>query len=211
MISLALVPLLFLSADEPKWELSAEESGVKVYGRKKEGGDLREMKAQGIINATPEEVWKPIRELENYKAVMPYTEEAKVLSREKEGKVTYFYSRLNTPLVDRRDYILRLVDESDGKGTFKVSWKAVNDQDALQPVNKDVVRVRINDGYWLLEPREDGKKTFVTYYIYTNPGGSIPGWIADRANGTAVPKVFDSIKKAVENERKKAPAAAPAK
>ena len=86
---------------------------------------------------------------------------------------------------------------------MKVSWTAVNDQDALMPVSKDVVRVRINDGFWQLEPREDGKKTFTTYYIYTSPGGSIPNFIANKGNSIAVPQVFESIKKTVEGYRKK--------
>ena len=48
---------------------------------------------------------------------------------------------------------------------------------------------------------KDGKKTFATYYVYTVPGGSIPVFIINQANGMAVPKVFDSIKKVVIDKR----------
>ena len=83
-----------------------------------------------------------------------------------------------------------------------MSWTAApKEQDSLVPEKKDVVRVRVNDGYWLLEPREDGKKTFATYYVYTVPGGSIPTFIINQANGMAVPKVFESIKKTVIDRR----------
>ena len=204
MTSLLLIPLMLLSADEPRWELSAEDTGVKIYGRKHGDSEIREMKAMGLIDATPQEIWSAVRDLEHYTKTMPYMEEAKVLSREPEDKVILFYSKINTPLVDRRDYIIRLVDESDwkdGNGFRKVSWTVVNDKDDLVPVKKDVVRVRVNDGYWLLEPREEGKKTFVTYYIYTSPGGSIPNFIANKGNSIAVPKVFDAIRKTVANER----------
>ena len=61
--------------------------------------------------------------------------------------------------------------------------------------------MRVNNGYWLLEPREDGKKTFATYYVYTVPGGSIPTFIINQANGMAVPKVFEAIKKTVIDKR----------
>ena len=64
-----------------------------------------------------------------------------------------------------------------------------------------VESVRTNNGYWLLEPREDGKKTFATYYVYTVPGGAIPVFIINQANGMAVPKVFDAIKKTVIDRR----------
>ena len=204
MISLALVPLILL-ADSPRWEVAAEPDGMKVYRRQVEGSDVREMKAIGVISATPKEVFDVIQDLENYPRQMPYTAEAKVLSRSEGDKDVLFYSRLNTPMVDERDYIIALKDESDwkdGKGFYKVSWTAApKEQDSLMPEKKDVVRVRVNNGYWLLEPREDGKKTFATYYVYTVPGGSIPTFVINSANGMAVPKVFEAIKKTVIDKR----------
>ena len=149
---------------------------------------------------------KAVRDYDNYPKTMPYVEDGKVLSREggdKGDKVTVLYSKINTPLVDRRDYIIRLVDESawqEGKGFMKVTWTVVNDMDEKVPVPKDVVRVRINEGYWLLEPREEGKKTFATYYVYTSPGGALPNFIINKANTIAVPKVFESIKKTVSKK-----------
>lgn len=207
MISLALVPLMLLGADQPRWELAADPDGVKVYRRDKEGSAVKEMKAIGLIDATPREVWDVVRDLENYPTQMPYTAEAKVLTRTEGDKEVLFYSRLNTPLVSERDYIIALKDESEwneGKGFYKVSWTvAPPEKDVLMPEKKDVVRVRVNDGYWLLEPREEGKKTFATYYVFTAPGGSIPTFIINQANGMAVPKVFEAIKKTVIDKRKK--------
>ena len=206
MTSLILLPLLVLSADEAPWEQAANTDGVRVFARKRGDGDVREMKAQGLIEAPPAEVWKAVRDYDNYPKTMPYVESGKVLSREggeKGDKVTFLYSLINTPLVDRRDYIIRLVDETDWKassGVMKVSWTVVNDMDDKVPVVKDVVRVRINEGYWLLEPRDDGKKTFATYYVYTSPGGSIPNFIINKANSMAVPAVFSAIKKTVSKK-----------
>jgi hypothetical protein len=200
MTNLILIPLLLLAADESKWRLSAD-GDVKVYAREHAGSDVREMKAVGLIDASPLEVWKAIRDYDGYPKNMPYTSEAKVLSRSEGDQEILFYSRLETPLVSSRDYLILLKDESDwkdGAGFMKVSWSAApKETDAQLPEKKDVVRVRLNDGYWLLEPREEGKKTLGTYYIYTSPGGSIPGFIANSANGIAVPKVFDSIRKTV--------------
>jgi hypothetical protein len=206
MTALLLIPLLIVTADEARWELAADSDGVKVYGRKRSDGDIREMKAIGLIDAAPTDVWKAVRDYDNYPKTMPYIEDGKVLSREggeKGDKVTVLYSKINTPLVDRRDYIIRLVDESawqEGKGFLKVTWTVVNDMDDKVPVLKDVVRVRINEGYWLLEPREDGKKTFATYYVFTSPGGALPNFIANKGNTIAVPKVFEAIKKTVSKK-----------
>lgn len=204
MIGFALIPLL-LAADAPRWELAADPNGIKVYRREKPGSDVKEMKATGLIDATPKEVWDVVRDLENYPKQMPYTAEAKVLKRSEGDKDILFYTRLNTPLVSERDYIINLKDESEwseDKGFYKVSWTvAPKEQDSLMPERRDVVRIRLNDGYWLLEGREEGKKTFATYYVYTAPGGSIPTFIINQANGMAVPKVFEAIKKTVIDKR----------
>ncbi len=197
-ITSALLLLALASGPESgKWELKAKEDGVSVFSRERAGSRLPELKAIGLIDAPPAEVWKTISDYANYKKNMPYTEESKVLSTEQDGKVTLFYSVINAPFVSRRDYIIRLVDESDGSGTYKVSWTPVKEG---PPPKDGVVRVLINDGYWLLEPRDNGTKTFATYYLHTDPGGSIPRWIANKANDTAVPNVFRSVRKVVSKK-----------
>lgn len=199
------VPLLVLMAgpaDDKGWEQAAKEEGITIYSRKREDANVAEMKAVGLIDAAPHEVWSAIRDYDNYKKTMPYTEESRVLSSEQDGKVIHFYSVVNAPLVDRRDYVIRLVDESDwkdGKGYLLVTWKAA---EKGPPEKEGLVRVKLNDGFWRLEPRENGTKTFATYYVYTDPGGSIPKWIANRANGTAVPNVFKAIRKVIASKKK---------
>ncbi len=218
---LLALPLFLLSADkapvkeaaaEPPWALAAEDQGIKIYSRQKEGESVAQMKAMGIIDATPQEVWKAIRDYPNYPKTMPYTEESKVLAKENGDKVIWFYSVVNAPLVDRRDYVIKLIDESDwkdGAGFLKVAWSTWNEKVNGVPEKPGYVRVKINDGFWQLEPRDAGKKTFATYFVYTDPGGSLPKWIANKANGTAVPKVFAAIRNVVAEDRAKA--AAPAK
>lgn len=212
MTALLALPLILLTAGkEPPWELAAEEEGIKIYSRQKEGEPVAQMKAMGIVDATPHEIWKAIRDYPNYPKTMPYTDEAKVIAREDGDKVIWFYSVINAPLVDRRDYVIKLVDESDwkdGAGFLKVSWSGWNEKDSKgKPERDGYVRVKINDGYWLLEPKDGGKKTFATYYVYTDPGGALPKFIANKANGTAVPNVFAAIRKVVAEDRKNGRAA----
>ncbi len=220
---LLALPLLVLCADneppkeivkEPTWALAAEDEGIKIYSRQKEGESIAQMKAMGIIDATPHEVWKAIRDYSNYSKTMPYTEVSKVIASENGDKTIWFYSVVNAPLVDRRDYVIKLIDESnwnDGAGFLKVTWTGWNEKEKGVPEKRGCVRVKINDGHWLLEPREAGKKTFATYYVYTDPGGSLPKWIANKANGTAVPNVFAAIRTVVSDDRAKAAAVAPKK
>lgn len=210
-----LQAIFFVLAADPAakavpWEEVTKDNGITIYTRDFEGSEVREMKAIGTIDAKPQEVWKAIRDYPNYTKTMPYTTEAKILAQEDGDKTIYFYSKLDLPMVDNRDYVIKVVDESDwkeGAGFLKVSWTKheapKGDPKNVQP--KDgVVRVPINDGFWKLEPRDNGTKTWATYYIHTDPGGSVPKFIANKANSTAVPNVFAAIRKVVADDRAKA-------
>jgi hypothetical protein len=129
---------------------------------------------------------------------MPYVESTKKVGMESE-KVFYVYSQLAPPFIDKRDYTIRVSDDSewkDGQGFLKSSW-TLAPPDKGPPPKKDVVRVAVNDGYWKLEPTDGGKKTRGTYYLFTDPGGGLPRWIVNTANSGAVPDVFKSIRRAV--------------
>ena len=188
--------VLLTGAGEPAWQQVARDDGISVLARTPEGGSVSEVKATTLVDAPPHEVWRVIRDYTNYTKTMPYTQESRVLASEQEGKVTVFYCLVNAPLVDKRDFIIRIRDESDwkdGQGFLKSAWTVTTD--GAPAVRDGVVRVKLNNGYWLLEPREEGKKTFVTYYLYTDPGGSLPKWIADKANKTSVPDVLRAVRK----------------
>ena len=188
--------VLLTGAGEPAWQQVARDDGISVLARTPEGGSVSEVKATTLVDAPPHDVWRVIRDYTNYTKTMPYTQESRVLASEQDGKVTVFYCLVNAPLVDKRDFIIRIQDESDwkeGKGFLKTAWTAATE--GVPPEREGVVRVKLNTGYWLLEPREEGKKTFVTYYLYTDPGGSLPKWIADKANKTSVPDVLRAVRK----------------
>jgi hypothetical protein len=180
----------------PTWTKAADTDGITVFTRDKPGTEVKEVKAMGMIDAPPEAVWKVLRDYPKYKERMPYTEAAEVVATEDGGKVTWLYSRIAAPFVAKRDYTLKIVDESDwkdGQGFLKSSWVMAADKGPA-PMN-DVVRLKINDGFWLLEPKDGGKKTQATYYLFTDPGGSIPKFLVNSANSGAVPDVFRAIRK----------------
>lgn len=200
------LPLMLLLADPdagPAWEQAAKDDGITVYARERAGTGLREMKAVGTFDAAPEEVWKVLRDYEAYTKTMPYVDVSKIVAREGGDKVMYVYQVLGLPFIDKRDYTLKLVDESewkDGQGFLKSTWTVSTDKGPAQ--RKDMVRLAVNDGFWKLEPRDGGKKTYATYYVYTDPGGAVPKWMVNTANSGAVPDVFKAIRKAVANNKK---------
>lgn len=202
LLAIASFALLASPDSGPGWTKAAETDGITVFTRDKQGTEVKELKALGMIDAPAQAVWSVIRDYPKYKGRMPYTEAAEVVATEDGGKVTWFYSRIAAPFVAKRDYTLKIIDESDwqdGKGFLKSSWVMAPDKGP--PPQKDVVRLKTNDGFWLLEPKDGGKRTFVTYYLFTDPGGSIPKFLVNSANSSAVPDVFRAIRKHATSSR----------
>lgn len=192
------------TAEQGPWELKAQVQGVAVYTRARKGCNLHELKSVGEIDAPPHAVFRMLTDFKSYTKTMPYTEEGKLLGVEtKDGKIEawLFYTVINAPLASRRDYTLRIVDESDwqgGKGYLKTRWDVSNEGPAPK---QGVVRVAVNTGSWLLEPLADGVKTRATYSLFIDPGGSLPAWVANKANSSAVPELFAALRKHATDER----------
>jgi hypothetical protein len=200
---LAIVPA-GAADDEKKWEVASRKTDLTVYERLRKGANLKEFKAVGTIAAPPLAVRQVLDDVEAYPRFMPYVVEARVLSQERGSRISY--QRLSPPIVGDRDYTVRTKFEiqrgADGL-CYCNRWQAAND---LGPAEKaGVTRVRITEGSWLLEPIDDGRQTRATYALFSDSGGKLPAMIANTAGRTAIPKVFDSVRKQVQLEKYQRP------
>jgi hypothetical protein len=65
-----------------------------------------------------------------------------------------------------------------------------------------VVRLVVNRGSWELGPADPaGARTRAVYCLFTDPGGSLPAWLANQANRTGIPDVFAAVRKAASDPR----------
>nr|GFD50123.1 hypothetical protein [Tanacetum cinerariifolium] len=92
-----------------------------------------------------------------------------------EGDKTWTYSQFNTPWpVTPRDSVLQIttVEGADGSLTRNLLG-----QPTYIPEEKGFVRVTQVEGFWKLVPK-GANETEVTYQVHTEPGGSVPSWLA---------------------------------
>src|SRR5437763_15503123 len=212
-----LVLLLSFAAagDEPKWEKKEFECerpekgchittccqyGLAVHTREKPGVDVKEVKAMGQIDAPPEKVFEVVTDYEHQVGNMPYVENAKVFART--DKDVTFWAVADFPMVSRRDWIVKSrLEKNLPGGVYRAAWDPVEVPNAPPPAD-GVVRLKINTGSWTLEPLDGGKRTMATYQLLTDPGGSIPTFIANKANTTALPELFARVRKRAEGATK---------
>ena len=198
-----------LRAAEPEatpseWKLISEKEGVALYRRDRP--IAKETKAIGEIAAPAAAIHAVINDVESYASFMPYTVECRVLKRD--GNAIVAYQRISAPLTSDRDYTVRIRSSSkpaERGMSYLCHWEAEN---ALGPPEKPgVVRVKLCEGSWLLEPTGPNT-TRATYTLYTDSGGALPAFVKNIGSQIGIRKLFTAIRRQVQ-EPKYAKAAEP--
>src|ERR1700730_18660034 len=181
------------------WKLASKSGGVMLYSRTRPGSSLKEFKAVGEIDASTRTVHNVLDDFEQYPKFMPFTAECRLLKRE--GDAMIGYQRLSPKIVGDRDFTLRIRKKSwpgqDGL-VYLNEWEPANE---FGPSEKPgVLRVKRNEGSWLLEPA-GATKTRATYFIYTDSGGKLPAFLANVASEIGIRKVFAAVRKQVKEPK----------
>ncbi len=208
-MTLLLAFLLAAAPDQP-WEqkefdcaqpsscdaLSCCHYGLAVFVREKPGIDVKEVKAVGQIDAPPEKVFQVVTDYEHQVGNMPYVQDQAVFSRSDSDVV--FWAVADFPLVSRRDWILKShLEKNLPGGVWRAAWEPTTVPN-VPPPEDGVIRLKVNSGSWTMQPIDGGKHTLATYQLLTDPGGSIPTFIANKANTKALPELFDRVRKRAE-------------
>ncbi len=178
--------------DNPNpWIETKESDGLRVWTREVPSSSIREVKAEAVVNQPIARLWEVLADVPRYTEFMPYVVEARVL--ETVGATQALeYQLLDPPLVDKRDYALLVtVEHGEQLTVWRRSWTVAAGKGP--PLRDGVIRLQVCDGTWTLE-KLGSRSTRVEYYLYTDPGGSIPAWIANKANTTSVPALLDAVR-----------------
>jgi Polyketide cyclase / dehydrase and lipid transport len=181
------------------WKLTVRDKDLEIYSRPHAGSPRKEFKAVAMIDAPSRAVSAVIDDFENYPKFMPFTTECRLVKQE--GDTMIGYQRLSPKICADRDYTLRVSKKisplPDGV-LYTSQWSPANELGP--PEKKGVVRVKICEGTWRLEP--DGPaKTLATYSIYTDSGGLMPSFLGDRINVSGIRRLFVAIRKQVKEPK----------
>lgn len=187
MGSLIIVASIFAAPNPNSWELVNEEDGIKIFRREVAGSDIAEAKAEIVINQPAERVWQVVTNNEKFVEFMPYMEEVRIMGTE--GKYRFIYYRIDPPFVDEREYTLRVHDEIS-EGLWIRRWSLADDKGP--PKRDDCVHLKVSNGSWTIK-RLGERKTHLTYWVFTDSGGSVPTWIANKANSMSLPDLMHAV------------------
>ena len=205
LMSIVLVscPALVTGEDagsaDTTWKIVAHDKDLEIYGRLRPGSPHKEFKAVGPIDAPTRAVGAVIDDFENYPKFMPFTTECRLIKQD--GDMMIGYQRLSPKICADRDYTLRVSKKAlpvkDGV-VYTSRWSPANELGP--PEKKGVVRVKICEGSWRLDP-EGPAKTLATYSIYTDSGAPLPAFIDNRVSLTGIRRLFAAVRKQVKEPK----------
>lgn len=187
---LLVLPLGAVAGEE--WDILV--SGPITVKTREVSGSVKEIWAEGVMDAEVQDVQSAILDAPAYPKFMPYFKESRVVGKTEAGH-RLIYSRMALPFVQERDYVVRVEVlkrvKEDGSGEFANQWEAVKGH---VPERDNTVRLTMNKGGWHAVPTPDGRAR-VTYRVIADPGTWVPSFAIDMGNKKGIPETFRAVEK----------------
>ena len=174
-LGLGMTVLVTGMAQAEDWKVAKQEDGIKVSLSEVPGSQYKAYQGVATIKASVAKLRSLQEDVAGACAWVHECKSQKVLKHE--GDKTWTYTQFNTPWpVTPRDSVLQIttVEGADGSLTRNLLG-----QPDYIPEEKGFVRVAQVEGFWKMVPKGPNE-TEVTYQVHTEPGGSVPSWLANK-------------------------------
>jgi ribosome-associated toxin RatA of RatAB toxin-antitoxin module len=180
------------------WEKLSDNAGLLVERRAVAGSQSYEVRVTARSSVSPAVLFNTLWNQREYPHFVPHLKRLDVLSDV--GNERIVYEQVAVPMARDRDYTVRLHKHVDSAAQrYEIRFVTANE--AGPPPNGNHVRVQKIRGSWTIEPDADGSGSLVRYDLLTEPGGAIPIWVANQAQGEAAAALVTAmIKRAQATE-----------
>lgn len=169
-----LTAMLASVAQAEDWQVAKDQDGIKVSLSEVAGSKYKAYRGVTTIKASMAKVRGLQEDVAGACAWIHECKSQKVLKHE--GDQSWTYTQFNTPWpVTARDSVLHITTSEAADGSVTRKLEGVPN---YIPEEKGFVRVAQVEGFWKLVPK--GDLIEVTYQVHTEPGGSVPSWLANK-------------------------------
>ncbi len=181
------VGLMFAGvAHAEDWQLAKDEGGIKVYLSAVPGSSYKAYRGQVTIDSDLTTLRRLQEDASGSCAWIHACASQKLIKTQ--GAESWVYTRFDMPWpVQARDSVLRVATLEEADGSLLRRLKGVP---TYLKEEQGYVRVASVEGFWRMTPTKDGKVD-VIYQLHTEPGGSVPSWLA---NQFVVDAPFNTLK-----------------
>lgn len=188
------VLLASAAAQAEDWQVVKEQDGIKVSLSEVAGSKYKAYQGVTVMKTTMAKLRALQEDVSGACAWIHECKSQKLLKHE--GDKSWTYTQFNTPWpVKSRDSVLEVTTVEGTDGSLTRNLKGVP---KYLPEEPDYVRVTQVEGFWKFVPKGAGQVE-VTYQVHTDPGGSVPSWLA---NKFVVDAPFNTLKALKERAEK---------
>ncbi|MBM7062142.1 START domain-containing protein [Pseudomonas sp. UL073] len=156
------------------WQLAKDEQGIKVYLSSVPGSKYKAYRGVVDIKADVQAINALQEDVQGSCAWIHACAEMRLLKGN--GDEAWTYSKIEMPWpVTGRDLVLHVKTDKAADGSIVRHLQA---EPKLVPEENGQIRVPKLVGEWKMTPKGPGV-TEVVYQVQTEPGGSIPSWLAN--------------------------------
>jgi len=173
--------LLFLpwtAAAEPGWRKLSEGEGMLIEARPMEDSRLREIRVQAWSPLPPEAIFAVIWNVGEQHEFVPNLQTLRVIRSSDEEIVVY--ERVKIPVVQDRDYVLRLTRRIDAATRVHQVFAEGKSELGPPPMRGVVRMTRLSSSFTIVPDPVGGSR--LTYVSFGDPAGTIPEWIIRAAD-----------------------------
>lgn len=157
------------------WQVAKDQEGIQVSLSEVAGSKYKAYRGTTLIKAPLAKVRALQEDAAAACAWIHECRQQKLLKLE--GPDSWTYTQFNTPvLVTPRDSVIHVLSSIEADGSILRKLEGVP---IFIPEESGFVRVTEVEGFWKLTPKSAGT-TEVTYQVHTEPGGSVPSWVANK-------------------------------
>ena len=197
LFSLILVLCVYVtgaSAQSGWVSLRETDDGISVKARETPGTNVRAVMASIKVAAPPQVVIDAASDPDTFEKSGKYVEKIRVYKSET-PEVWHVYYLVKFPVISRRDYTLRYEQTFfPDQQMYQLSWHGSTT--VGPPPSEKIIRVTQVEGWFRVQPLSDGTGSLLQYYVLADPGGSIPSFLVNLANRSAVPDILRQVRDA---------------
>ena len=186
--------VLFTAAAQAEdWQVAKDEDGIKVSLSEVAGSKYKAYRGVTTIKAPVAKIQALQEDVAGACSWIHECKSQKLVDKKGDEAWTYTQFKAPFPVTDR-DSILEITttQAADGSVTRKLL-----EVPTYLPEEKGYVRVAQVEGFWKLVPK-GADQTEVTYQVHTEPGGSVPSWLANKFVVEAPFNTLKALKAAAE-------------
>jgi hypothetical protein len=168
--------LPFLVEGQVAWVLKKDKDAIRIYTRDTENSSFKSVKVTCTIPGTLSQLTALLLDVGAHERWVYNTKSSYLVKQIKQNQQIYYSEiALPWPLANREVVVFMKIVQDPVSRVLQVNIDNVENH---IPVKSGTVRVRASSVTWKVTPLE-GNLLSIEYFGQVDPGGSVPGWIAN--------------------------------